>query len=403
MIGPFEQHSDRVDGFLDALREAEYVSEHFAMFEAFFSRKKFVGERLDMKVLLVTFSDNADHQDITFGMFESLYKAHRFDCETWVIGINTPKVPVMDTPQTYLVDCPKRPGIEKKTFDLKELHSIISWINKQHFDVIFFETLHVWNLAIMLRCHKKVKMYQMIHDLIPHEGDKQAKSVDFMNKAVCKIADYIVLANQKYVPKVTEIYGVDPKRVFYIDMWRRFPDYTEPKYTKHALFFGRMNPYKGVDNLLEIVKLCPNIQFDIVGRVDPLVQNQVNKLKTLPNVTMNNGYVSDDEMAEAFINADWVILPYNSATQSGVVIDGYRYGRPCIAFNVGAITEQVNEGISGYLIRPGNNEAFAKKLREAVEMDPDSYEKLSRSAYDFGSRKYAANGAVDRFINLING
>lgn len=356
-----------------------------------------------MKALLVTFSDNADHQDISFGMFESLYRANRPDCEAWVIGINTPKVSVMDTPRTHLVNCPKRPGIEKKTFNLRELHSVISWINKQHFDVIFFETLHVWNLAIMMRCHKNTKIFQMIHDLIPHEGDKQAKSVDLMNKAVCKMADYIVLANQKYVPKVTEIYGVDPKRVRCVDMWRRFPEYTEPKFTKRALFFGRINPYKGVDNLLEIVKLCPDVQFDAVGRVDPLVQEQVDQLKAQPNVTMNNGYVTDDEMAEAFINADWIVLPYNSATQSGVVIDGYRYGRPCIAFSVGAITEQVNEGTSGYLIEPGNNEAFAKKLREVVKMDEQSYEKLSRSSYDFGLQKYASEGAIDRFIKLING
>ena len=360
------------------------------------------GVRYSMKVLLVTFSDNADHQDITFGMFESLYNAKRQDCDIWVMGIKSPKVPVMDTPHTHLVDCPRRPGIEKKTFDLKELHSIISWINIEQFDVIFFESLHVWNLAIMMQCHRKAKIFQMIHDVIPHDGDKQAKSVDLMNRVVCNMADYIVLANQKYIPKVTEIYGVEPNHVCYVDMWRRFPAYTEPKYTKRALFFGRMNLYKGVDNLLKVVKLCPDVQFDVVGRVDPQVQEQVDKLKALPNVTMNNGYVTDDEMAEAFINADWVILPYNSATQSGVVIDGYRYGRPCIAFNVGAIGEQICEGKSGYLIEPGDNKAFARKLREAIEMDKQSYSKLSRSAYDFGIKKYAADGAVQRYIELIS-
>lgn len=354
-----------------------------------------------MKILLVTFSDNADHQDIAFGMFESLYKANCSDYDVWVMGINTPKVSVMDTPHTHLVDCPKRPGIEKKTFNLKELHSAISWVNRKHFDAIFFETLHVWNLAIMMCCHKKTKIFQMIHDLIPHEGDKQVKSVDLMNKAVCKMADYIVLANQKYVPKVTEIYGVVPERVCYVDMWRRFPEYTAPRFTKRVLFFGRMNPYKGVDNLLEIAKLCPDVQFDVVGRVDPLVQEQVEQLKMFPNVMMNNSYVTDDEMSQAFINADWVILPYNSATQSGVVIDGYRYGRPCIAFDVGAITEQVSEGISGYLIEPGNNEAFAEKLREATNMSQSEYSDLSRSAYKFGSEKYTADGAVARFVKLI--
>ena len=105
---------------------------------------------------------------------------------------------------------------------------------------------------------------------------------------------------------------------------------------------------------------------------------------------------------EAFANADWIVLPYNSATQSGVVIDGYRYGRPCIAFNVGAITEQVCEGVSGCLIEPGDNEAFAEKLREGVRMDKQSYQKLSRSSYEYGLQKYSADGAVERFISLTN-
>ena len=190
------------------------------------------------KVLLVTFSDNADHQDISFGMFESIYMSEKGDCDVWIMGINNPKVPVMNTPHTHLVDCPKRPGIEKKTFDIGELRRIIKWINLQNFDVIFFETLHIWNLAVMLFCHKNTVIFQMIHDLIPHKGDKQEKSVHLMNKAVCKLADNIVLCNKKYVSKVTEIYGVPQERVRFVDMWRRFPKYTEPHYSKRALFFG---------------------------------------------------------------------------------------------------------------------------------------------------------------------
>ena len=353
------------------------------------------------KVLLVTFSDNADHQDISFSMFESIYTAQRKDCDIWVMGINTPKVPVMDTPHTHLVDCPKRPGIEKKTFDIKELYRIIRWINSEHFDVIFFETLHVWNLAIMLCCRNKTVIFQMIHDLIPHQGDRQEKSVHLMNKAVCKLTDYVVLCNQKYITKVTEIYGVPQSRVRFVDMWRRFPKYTEPNYSKRALFFGRMNPYKGVNNLLEIVKECPEIQFDIVGRVDPQVQEQVDELKKLSNVTMNNGYVTNEEMAEAFGKADWIVLPYNSATQSGVVIDGYRYSRPSIAFSVGAITEQINDGNSGFLIEAGDNKAFSEKLKEVMKMNDVDYFKMSKEAYAYGIKKYSAVGAIERFINVL--
>lgn len=352
------------------------------------------------KVLLVTFSDNADHQDITFGMFESIAKSKT--CEIWLLATKTPKVSLNNSDKVFLVKCPKKPGVELKTFDLLTITSTLKWIKKQMFDVIFFESLHVWNLPIMRLCHKNVKIFQMIHDLIPHDGDKQAKSVDLMNKAVCKLADFIVLANRKYVSMATDIYGINPSRVLTVDMWRRFPKYTAPLFTKRALFFGRMNPYKGIDNLLEIVKLCPNVQFDVVGRVDPLVREQVDKLNTFPNVNLNTGYVSDEEMAEAFKNADWIILPYNSATQSGVIIDGYRYGRPCIAFNVGAISEQVEDGKSGFLINTGDIDAFVKCLRSAVSMDKDSYYEMSKECYRYGLEKYSSDGAVFRFMDLIN-
>ncbi len=354
------------------------------------------------KVLLVTFSDNPDHQDICFGMFESVYAQRRNDVDIWLMGTNHPKMPVIDTPNTYLVDCPKRPGIEKKTFDFKELRKIITWINAQNFDVIFFETLHVWNLAIMLCCHKHTLIFQMIHDIIPHPGDKQEKNVHMMNKAVCKMADYIVLCNQKYVLKVTEIYGVPQERIRSIDMWRRFPEYTEPRYSKRVLFFGRMNPYKGINNLLKIAQRCPEIKFDVVGRAEPQTQDLADELKKLPNVTMNNVYVTDKEMAEAFMQADWIVLPYNSATQSGVIIDSYRYGRPCIAFNVGAIAEQISEGVSGYLIPEGNITLFVEKLKEAISMTESEYREMSRNAYEYGLKKYSADGAVDRFMKLIS-
>jgi glycosyltransferase involved in cell wall biosynthesis len=148
--------------------------------------------------------------------------------------------------------------------------------------------------------------------------------------------------------------------------------------------------------------MCPNIQFDVIGRVDPNMLDIVNQLKLEPNVRLNNDYVSDEEMRSGFIECDWVILPYNSASQSGVIIDAYKYSRPVIAFSVGAISEQVEDGVSGYLIKPGDNNAFSNKLKDVISMDNNEYEALCRTAYEYGAKKYAASGAVDRFVEMID-
>lgn len=350
-----------------------------------------------MKVLLVTFSDNADHQDTLFGLYEQLESVY----DTYLLAIKEPKVPVKMTDHTWLVDCPKRPGIEKKMFDLKTLHTIIRRIRHEKFDVIYFESLHVWNVAIMLALGKKVHKYQVIHEVIPHEGDQQVKGVDFMNKVICRTADTIVLRNQKYVTDMISQYKVSPDRVKYLELWRRYPEFTAPVHSGHVLFFGRINPYKGADNLLEIVRLCPEITFDVVGRVDPQMEQIVVELSKEKNVHLNNGYVSDEEMRETFVGCDWAIVPYNSASQSGIIIDAYKYSRPVIAFNVGAIAEQVDDGKSGYLVNAGNNKAFADKLKDAVTMPTEDYDSMCSYAYQYGSKKYAASGAVERFRKLI--
>lgn len=350
------------------------------------------------KVLLVTFSDNADHQDTLFGMYEEMRKQSGWD--TYLLCIKTPKVELQQSDHTWLVDCPERPGVTKKTFNLLLLLSIIHRVRKACFDAIYFESLHTWNLPIMTVAGK-AKTYQVIHEVIPHEGDSQVKMVDLMNKAVVKFADTIVLRNKTYIQDMIDRYGISADRVKYLELWRRYPEYTPPVHSGRALFFGRINPYKGADNLLEIVRQCPDIQFDVIGRVAPQMQGIVEQLAKEKNVKLNNDYVTDEEMREAFINCDWAIVPYNSASQSGIVIDAYKYSRPVIAFAVGAIPEQVDADKSGYLVTAGDNEKFAEKLQEAAKMSMNEYDVMSRYAYQYGCKKYAASGAVERFINLI--
>lgn len=352
-----------------------------------------------MKILLVTFSDNADHQDTLFGMYEQLDALN--NVEAYLMAIKNPKVSVKQSKNVWLVDCPPRPGVCKQTFNLPLLLSLLRKVKQEHFDAIYFESLHVWNLPFLMLSGKKTKTYQVIHEVIPHEGDSQETMVDLMNKAVVKTADTIVLRNQTYISQMTQRYKISPDRVKYLELWRRYPEFTPPTQQKRALFFGRINPYKGVNNLLEIVRKCPEIQFDVVGRVDPQMTDVVELLKQEPNVKMNNGYVSDEEMKQAFIQADWAVVPYNSASQSGIIIDAYKYSRPVIAFNVGAIAEQVDDGVSGYLIKAGDNSTFAEVLKKSIDMNQASYEKMCHDAYQFGKKKYAAEGAVERFMELI--
>lgn len=49
----------------------------------------------------------------------------------------------------------------------------------------------------------------------------------------------------------------------------------------------------------------------------------------------------------------------------------------------------------------GDNKKFADKLKEAVKLSIDEFGTMSRYAYQYGSKKYATSGAVERFVKLF--
>lgn len=346
-----------------------------------------------MKTLLISFSDNSDHQDVLYSMYQQFEQ----DPDVYAMGIVNPKYPIEATPQVRFVKAPPKPGVCKQTFNLKELFSILRFVRGKKIERLYFESLHVWNLPLILLKPKGCKAYQVIHDAIPHVGDKQEKMVDIMNRLVAKMADCIILRNEKYADFFCDRYSLPPSRLKVLRLWRSWPEYSPLRHTGRVLFFGRINAYKGAENLLQIVKQCPEIPFDVVGRVDDGMQGVVDQLSACPNVTINANYVTNAQMDEYFRNADWLILPYKSATQSGVVIDAYKFSRPVIAFGVGDIPNQIEDGQTGFLIEPGDIEKFVQTLKENI----GNAAQYANSAYQYGFSMYGTVNAKERFIQAV--
>ena len=122
----------------------------------------------EKKICLITFSNNADHQNTVYSMFNALYPEH----EVYTIGIINPKTNIAPhTKNNYYVNCLDRPGIGKGTFNLKVLFEIKNIIDANNIDIIYFESQHIWNMFIMLLCPFK-RTVVAVHDVIPHDGNK---------------------------------------------------------------------------------------------------------------------------------------------------------------------------------------------------------------------------------------
>jgi glycosyltransferase involved in cell wall biosynthesis len=80
-------------------------------------------------------------------------------------------------------------------------------------------------------------------------------------------------------------------------------------------------------------------------------------------------YVPDDEVEALFKAADLVVLPYRSATQSGVTHVAYAMGVPVITTDVGGLAETVVPGETGRVVPPENPAALAEAIVEFFERD----------------------------------
>ena len=348
------------------------------------------------RICLVTLSDNPDHQEVIYSLWKELDK---LGIDAYTVGILNPSsLSAEHTEKNCYVDCPKRPGLSRDSFNLIKLGRMIREIKRINPDIIYIETVHLWNIAISMSMRKSAKIYQVVHDVDPHDS---STAVRLANSLCSKAADITVLRNKKDIPLASEKLGVAGSRIVHLDSWRAFPAYRPLKYTREFLFFGRLRRYKGLQSMFSIAKSLPEIRFRVLGKSDFESLDLVNKMSALPNVTVIEGFIPERDMAEAFLYADWVVVPYESASQSGVIMDAYRYSRPVISFNVGAISEQIVDGKTGYLISPGDIEGFISAVRSAASMPKGDLEAFSRGAYQYGQEKYGSIGAARRFLEMI--
>jgi glycosyltransferase involved in cell wall biosynthesis len=136
------------------------------------------------------------------------------------------------------------------------------------------------------------------------------------------------------------------------------------------LFFGKVRKYKGLDLLLAAMpKVLSRIEcrLVVIGEFYDSMekyQKMVLKLGIENNVRIDNRYVPNEEVPAIFDGADVLVLPYLSATQSGVARIALSNRLPIIASRTGGLSESVVEDFNGMLFPPGDSSALADRIIE---------------------------------------
>ena len=139
------------------------------------------------------------------------------------------------------------------------------------------------------------------------------------------------------------------------------------------LFFGLIRPYKGVGVLLEaFAKMLQRIQATlmVVGEFYESKEPYLNRISELgidDRVRVVDGYVPNEQIEMYFKSADVVVLPYLSATQSGITQIAFGFDKPVIVTRVGGLPDVVDDGVTGYIVPPNDAKALADAMAAFFE------------------------------------
>lgn len=135
------------------------------------------------------------------------------------------------------------------------------------------------------------------------------------------------------------------------------------------LFFGYVREYKGLKYLLrampEICREDEKVKLWVVGEFGADREEYFDLIRELEiedRVQVRDAYTPDREVEKYFAAADLVVLPYTSATQSGIVQIAYGFTKPVVVTDVGGLPDVVKDDETGYIVESESPQAIAEAV-----------------------------------------
>ena len=169
-----------------------------------------------------------------------------------------------------------------------------------------------------------------------------------------------------------------------------------------ALFFGYVRRYKGLDILLEAwrrVRALRPATLVVAGEFyeDPAPSRRL--AEAAGGVRLLERYLPDEEVEAVFRAADVAVLPYRSATQSGVTHVAYALDTPVITTRVGGLAETVREGETGLVVPPEDPESLARAI---VRFFAEGLSKKFSTGIESLKREHSWEALAVRTVELVD-
>lgn len=169
--------------------------------------------------------------------------------------------------------------------------------------------------------------------------------------------------------------------------------------SKQILIFGGLRPNKGIDMLPEIFAKVrahhPDATLLVTGerlkRIDnamaEAMDKALDKLSTMEGCVLSNAHVPEEDIPRLFGTCGLCLLPYHTATQSGVAMIAMTTGAPLVSTKVGDLPDVIEHGRTG-LLAEQQAASIADEIIRAFD-DPEATKARSEAAMKFAAEECA--------------
>ncbi len=309
-----------------------------------------------------------------------------------------------------------------------------------HYDLIHS---HYWMSGIaaeQLKTHWQVPVLQMFHTLglmknriaqSPEEmeGDYRSKG----EKRVMQMADKIVAATPAEEAQLEFLYGLDRQKIVTIppgvDTSRFYPIEQEeakeainiPCKNRLLLFVGRIEPLKGLQNLLKAIALIrerrtpaetcyclvviggdPNASIEAMSS-EMINIKRLSKELGLEDLVVFLGKRAQDTLPYYYSAADILIMPSYYESFGMVALEAMACGTPVVASQVGGLPFLVQDGKTGFVVPGGDPEALVEPLMKLMNND-ELRETMGKQAAEYALQydwKLISERMIDVYQTLL--
>jgi len=169
---------------------------------------------------------------------------------------------------------------------------------------------------------------------------------------------------------------------------------------KHLILFGAMKSLKDIRKGFQYLKSAINVLSEDLD-FEAIVFGNSDKDSQLNIPTKYMGNVPDNILTKLYSAADVFVAPSVEENLSNTVMESLACGTPCVAFNIGGMSDMIAHKENGYLAKPFDTDDLAEGIEWIVNQDQKG-EILRENSRKYVGKNFDLMSIAQRYIDLYS-